>query len=123
MAGDPAASSGLPVYCDKGGLAFGTALTGWIVGDCNSLADAVLVSSDGGARWTTESVPVPAGLCESAGCEVPAPQFAGRSTFLQINSYPAAAYLLVSTDAGQTWQVEQAAGRRRPVSAHPLLLG
>ncbi len=114
MAGDPATSSGLPGYCDKDGLAFGTVLTGWIVGDCNSLADAVLVSSDGGARWTTESVPVPAGLCESAGCQVPAPQFAGRSTFLQINSYPAAAYLLVSTDAGQTWQVS-----RLPAGAGP----
>jgi photosystem II stability/assembly factor-like uncharacterized protein len=114
MAGDAATSGGLPMYCDKDGLAFTTARTGWITGYCNSLAEAVLVSRDGGARWTPESVPVPAGLCESAGCEVPAPQFAGGSTFLQINSYPTAAYLLVSNNAGQTWQVS-----RLPAGAGP----
>ncbi|HTX84702.1 MAG TPA: hypothetical protein VME44_21140 [Streptosporangiaceae bacterium] len=114
MAGDPATPSGLPLYCDKAGLAFASARTGWITGYCNSLADAVLVSMDGGARWATQPLPLPATLCESAGCEIPAPQVAGRSTFLQINSYPAAAYLLVSNGAGKTWQVS-----RLPAGAGP----
>ena len=114
MPGEPSGRSGLPEYCDKDGLAFRTALTGWITGACNGLADAILVTSDGGAHWKTEPVPVPATMCEQAGCEVPAPQFAGGSTFLQVNAYPAAAYLLVSSDAGQPWQVSRLPGGAGP---------
>jgi photosystem II stability/assembly factor-like uncharacterized protein len=106
MAGDPATSSGLPLYCDKYGLAFASARTGWITSYCNSLTDAILVTRDGGSHWTSEPVPLPATLCESAGCEIPAPQSAGGTTFLEVSDYPGAAYLLVSRDAGRSWQVE-----------------
>jgi photosystem II stability/assembly factor-like uncharacterized protein len=106
MAGQPATPSGLPLYCDKYGLAFASARTGWITSYCNSLADAVLVTTDGGAHWASQKLPLPATLCEQAGCEVPAPQSAGGTTFLEVSSYPAAAYLLVSHDAGRSWQVE-----------------
>jgi len=107
-------SSGLPVYCDKDGMSFSTAGEGWITGDCFSLADAVLASADGGTHWASPSLPVPGLLCQSSGCEVPAPQFAGTTTFLEICAYPSAAYLLVSTDAGTTWQTE-----RLPAGAGP----
>jgi hypothetical protein len=103
-AGDPPTSSGLPLYCDKDGLAFASARTGWITGYCNSLS--VLVTRDGGARWATQPLPLSPTLCESAGCEIPAPQPAGGATFLEVTDYPAAAYLLVSRDAGRAWQVE-----------------
>jgi photosystem II stability/assembly factor-like uncharacterized protein len=106
MAGDPPTSSRLPLYCDKDGLAFTSARTGWITGYCNSLSDAVLVSRDGGAQWATQPLPLSAILCESAGCEVPAPQSAMGTTFLEVSHYPAAAYLLVSRDAGRSWRVE-----------------
>jgi hypothetical protein len=106
MAGDPAAPSGLPLYCDKSGLAFASARTGWITGSCNSLAQAILVTRDGGAHWASEPVPLPASLCEQAGCEVPAPESAGGTTFVEVGHYPAAASLLVSRDAGLSWQVE-----------------
>jgi photosystem II stability/assembly factor-like uncharacterized protein len=106
LAGDPPTSSGLPLYCDKDGLAFATAQAGWITGYCNSLPDAVLVTSDGGARWATEPLPLPATICEQAGCEVPAPQSFGGTTFLEVSHYPAAAYLLVSRDVGRSWRVE-----------------
>jgi photosystem II stability/assembly factor-like uncharacterized protein len=112
MAGDPPASSGLPVYCDKSGLAFASARTGWITGDCNSLS--VLVSRDGGARWATQPLPLSATLCESAGCEVPAPQSAGGTTFLEVSHYPAAAYLLVSRDTGRSWRIESLPGGAGP---------
>jgi len=104
MAGDPPTSSGLPLYCDKDGLAFGSALTGWITGYCNSLS--VLVTRDGGARWATQPLPLSPTVCESAGCEIPAPQSAGGTTFLEVTDYPADAYLLVSRDAGRSWRVE-----------------
>jgi hypothetical protein len=110
----PPSGSGLPVYCDKDGMSFSSGQVGWITGDCNSLADAVLESVDGGAHWTSPSLPVPGLLCQTSGCEVAAPQFAGASTFLQISAYPAAAYLLVSTDAGATWNTE-----RLPAGAGP----
>jgi photosystem II stability/assembly factor-like uncharacterized protein len=114
MAGDPATASGLPLYCGKSGLAFASARTGWITGYCNSLADAILVTRDGGAHWTSQPVPLPATLCEMAGCEVPAPQSAGGTTFLEVSDYPAAAYLLVSRDAGRSWQVQSLPVRAGP---------
>jgi photosystem II stability/assembly factor-like uncharacterized protein len=104
MAGDPPTSSGLPLYCDKDGLAFASARTGWITGYCNSLS--VLVTRDGGARWATQPLPLSPTLCESGGCEIPAPPSAGGTTFLEVTDYPAAAYLLVSRDAGRSWRVE-----------------
>ena len=113
-AADPPSSSGLPLYCGKVALAFASAQTGWITGYCNSLADAVLESVNGGKNWTSPSLPLPVGLCQLAGCEVPAPQFAGTSTFLEICVYPSAAYLLVSANNGATWQTE-----RLPAGAGP----
>jgi len=104
MAGDPPTSSGLPLYCDKDGLAFASTRTGWITGYCNSMS--VLVTRDGGARWATQALPLSPTLCESAGCEIPAPQSAGGTTFLTVTDYPAAAYLLVSRDAGRNWRIE-----------------
>jgi photosystem II stability/assembly factor-like uncharacterized protein len=103
-AGDPPASSGLPLHCDKSGLTFASARTGWITGDCNSLS--VLVTRDGGARWATQPLPLSATLCESAGCEIPAPQTAGGTTFVEVSHYPVPASLLLSRDAGRRWRVE-----------------
>jgi hypothetical protein len=104
---DAPSGSGLPVYCDKDGMSFSSAQVGWITGYCFSLADAVLESADGGTHWMSSSLPVPADLCTSSGCEVPAPQFAGTTTFLEICVYPSAAYLLVSANAGVTWETER----------------
>ena len=103
-ANTPASPSGLPVLGDKNGLAFASASVGWMTGECNCLE--VLISRDGGAHWASQPVPVPARICESGGCEVPAPQFAGRTTFLQINAYPRTGYLLVSRDGGASWKAE-----------------
>ena len=100
----PASPSGLPVFGDKEGLAFRSASVGWITGGCNCLE--VLASRDGGTHWAPQPVPLPARICEAGGCEVPAPQFAGRTTFLQINAYPRTGYLLVSRDGGASWKTE-----------------
>jgi len=103
MAGDAATNSGLPVSCDKDGLAFATARIGWITGYCAVGAD-VLASADGGAHWAAVSLPALGQQCQN-GCEIPAPELAGGRVFLLAGSYPANADLLVSADAGQTWRV------------------
>jgi photosystem II stability/assembly factor-like uncharacterized protein len=110
--GGPLNGSGLPVACDKTGVAASPAPAGsqtgigWITSYCPaSLADAVLVSHDGGAHWASVPLPLPASLCEQSGCEVTEPQFGGHTTFLVIWAFPDQALLLVTTDGGATWRI------------------
>ena len=107
MTGDPDTSNGLPVACDKNGVAFQSALSGWITSSCPGVPDpdAVLTSTDGGAHWTPASLPAVSEACPD-GCEILAPEFAGGSVFLVVGAYPASAYLLVSADQGLTWRAE-----------------
>lgn len=95
-------TGGLPVACGKTGMVFSPAKVGWIASDC-AAGYQVLVSRDAGAQWTAEQLPLPSSVC-SAGCTAFQPQFAGVTTFLALGSYPAAAVLLVSTDAGRSWR-------------------
>jgi photosystem II stability/assembly factor-like uncharacterized protein len=99
-------SNGLPVTCDKAGLAFATASVGWLSGACFSLPDALLVSRDGGVTWASQALPVPASSCLPDECEVFGPQFVGQTGFLVIDRAPAAPYFLVSRDLGVTWRRE-----------------
>jgi len=97
--------SGLPVACGKTSVAVSPAGTGWITGDCPAgLTGAVLASRDGGAHWASPPLPIPASACQQDGCDVAAPQFAGRTTFLVISDYPDAALLVVTMDGGATWR-------------------
>lgn len=105
---------GIPAGCDKSGMSFGSVASGWITSFCNSLAGAVLQSADGGRHWMSARLPVPQHACQSGGCQVPAPQFAGATTFLQVNAFPSAPYLLVSTDSGTHWTVERLPGSAGP---------
>jgi photosystem II stability/assembly factor-like uncharacterized protein len=98
------AAAALPATCDKTGLAFASAQVGWITSFCNALPYAILVSTDGGAHWAGQPVPLPMLVCPS-GCDVQPPQFAGPVTFLSIDAYPSAAYLLVSSNSGGSWTV------------------
>jgi len=109
VAGTPQAgtgSNGLPVSCDKAGLAFATASVGYLSGACNFLSDALLVSRDGGVTWASQVLPVAASSCSTYGCEVSGPQFAGRTGFLVIDRASGAPYFLVSQDLGVTWRSE-----------------
>ncbi|MBO0824297.1 MAG: hypothetical protein J2P27_10635 [Actinobacteria bacterium] len=110
----PSAAAALPTTCDKNGLAFASAQLGWITSFCNVLSGAILVTRDGGAHWATQPVPLPGLLCQRGGCEVYAPQFAGSATFLQVDAYPSAGYLLVSENSGRTWTT-----LRMPAGAGP----
>ncbi len=94
-------TSDAPAVCDKTGMAFTSAETGWTTSTCAG-GYQVLGSRDGGAHWSAAQLPPPISACPD-GCSVQAPQFAGPATFLQIDAYPSAAYLLVSENAGGTW--------------------
>jgi photosystem II stability/assembly factor-like uncharacterized protein len=99
----PANSGGLPITCDKVGIAFSSPRAGWISTWCN-LGYSILVSRDGGARWASQQLPIPQSACEQAGCDISEPQFAGRTTFLELTDYPDAPLLFVSLDSGASWR-------------------
>jgi photosystem II stability/assembly factor-like uncharacterized protein len=103
MGQPPSSDADLPAGCDKTGLAFASAQVGWITGVCNSLSGAILVTRDSGAHWASQPVPLTGSACTNDGCTVFVPQFAGPTTFLAIDAYPSAGYLLVSANEGGTW--------------------
>ena len=95
----------IPAVCDKNGLAFPTATNGWIASTCNArLANALLVSRDGGVSWADESLPLPATICAGGACTLSGPQFLDGTGFVTVDPEPAGAALLVTRDLGQTWQ-------------------
>ena len=99
--------SGLPIACDKTGVVFATPADGWLTSACFSLADALLVTHDGGARWAPQPLPLPASACTPALCVVSAPQFFGPTGFLTIDHGGRSPDLLVTHDAGATWHAER----------------
>ncbi len=95
--------SGLPTACGKSGMTFSSPQTGWITGYC-PVASLVLVTHDAGDHWAPQPLPITAATCSPGGCFITPPQFIGQAGFLTIGHYPATAELLVSPDAGHSWQ-------------------
>jgi photosystem II stability/assembly factor-like uncharacterized protein len=106
----------IPAACDKSGLAFPTATNGWIASTCNTrLANALLVSQNGGVSWADASLPLPATICAGAACTVSGPQFLDGTGFVTVDPEPSGAALLVTRDLGQTWdQLALPAGLQYP---------
>jgi photosystem II stability/assembly factor-like uncharacterized protein len=106
----------IPAACDKSGLTFPTATNGWITSTCNArLANALLVSRDGGVNWADESLPLPATICAGGACTLSGPQFLDGTGFVTVAPEPAGAALLVTRDLGQTWnQLALPAGLQYP---------
>jgi hypothetical protein len=102
-----AGGSGLPVDCDKAGLAFAAAQVGWLASACNATSpDVLLVTRAGGARWAPQPLPVPASAFRQVGCEVYSPpQFFGQTGFVVIGEGPDGPHFLVSRDL-ETWQLQ-----------------
>jgi hypothetical protein len=105
--------SGLPTACDKSGMIFSSPQTGWITGYC-SAGSEVLVTHDAGYHWASQPLPITAATCSPDGCSITPPQFIGQVGFLTIGRYPAPGELLVSRDAGRSWQL-----RHLPTGAGP----
>jgi photosystem II stability/assembly factor-like uncharacterized protein len=100
-----ASSSGLPTDCDKSGMIFSSLRTGWITSWC-TVGSEVLVTHDAGYHWAAQPLPITAVTCPE-GCFITPPQFIGQTGFLTIGRFPATGELLVSRDAGSSWQVRQ----------------
>ena len=98
-------SGRIPTECDKSGLDFPTATTGWIASTCGAgLTNALLVSRDGGTSWSDQSLPLPATTCAGGACFVTGPQFVGEVGFVTVAPESGAPALLVTRDLGRTWQ-------------------
>jgi photosystem II stability/assembly factor-like uncharacterized protein len=98
-------SGRIPTECDKYGLDFPTATTGWIASTCNvGLTNGLLVSHDGGLSWSDQSLPLPATTCAGGACFVRGPQFAGRAGFVTVDLEPGVPALLETQDLGRTWE-------------------
>jgi photosystem II stability/assembly factor-like uncharacterized protein len=97
-------ASGVPTYCDKTGISFATASTGFITAECPlGLTDTLLISTDGGRHWSPDPLPVPAGACQQSQCEVSSPRFFGRIGYITLGQYPGPGFLLTTQNAGATW--------------------
>jgi photosystem II stability/assembly factor-like uncharacterized protein len=102
--GSSSTGTGIPLGCDKAGLAFASATTGWLSSTCAvGLQGELLVSRDGGTTWATQSLPLPASTCDSNQCFVIGPQFTGGTGFLTVAPEAGTPSLLTSRDLGQTW--------------------
>jgi len=100
-------SGRIPKECDKNGLNFPTATTGWIASTCNAgSANALLVSHDGGASWSDESLPLPSATCAGGACFVRGPLFADGTGFVAVDPEPGAGgpALLETRDLGRSWE-------------------
>ena len=86
-------------------LTFPTATAGWIASTCTAgLANALLVSRDGGISWGDQSLPLPAAACAGTTCTVEGPQFVDGVGFVTVEPQPDSPALLITRDLGQTWE-------------------
>ena len=99
-----ATGGGIPVLCDKTGVAFATLAAGWLTSVCTvGLQGELLVSRDGGVTWAPQPLPLPAGICGDAGCTLTGPQFTGGTGFLTVGVPAGTPSLLTTRNLGQSW--------------------
>jgi photosystem II stability/assembly factor-like uncharacterized protein len=99
-----AAGGGIPVLCDKTGVAFATRAAGWLTSVCTvGLQGELLASRDGGVTWGPQPLPLPAGVCGDGGCTLTGPQFTGGTGFLTVGVAAGTPSLLTTRNLGQSW--------------------
>ncbi len=102
---DSDSTSGIPVACDKTGITFASATTGWLTSACAvGLSGELLVSRDGGVTWAVQRLPLPADVCGDSGCFLAGPEFTGGTGFVTVAPAAGTPTLLVTRDLGQAWQ-------------------
>lgn len=102
----PPGSDGSNNMCQKLGLAFASATTGWLHVGCRS-GEFLVHSTDGGSTWQPQSLPLTSDCAmPGARCTVFGPQLSGGTAFVTIapESTTPAPSLLASSDLGQAWQ-------------------
>ena len=102
--------------CEKSGLTFTSAASGWITGNCPGLMPKLFIfhTADGGTTWAEADLPVPPGKPENyfasgIACGINTFDYSSpRSLALTLtctnyNNNTAQSWLYTSSDAGQTW--------------------
>jgi photosystem II stability/assembly factor-like uncharacterized protein len=100
----------LPFGCDKTGIGFRNANTGWATGACPGGPIFLFVTHDSGHTWKRQTLPSPPGyaanLFAQCQCAFNPPIFFSPQVGIfdvQIYEVTQSAYLYVTTDGGATW--------------------
>jgi hypothetical protein len=100
----------LPFGCDKTGIGFRDANTGWAAGACPGGPIFLFVTHDSGHTWQRQTLPSPpdyaANLFAQCQCAFNPPIFFSPQVGVfdvQIYEATQSAYLYVTTDGGATW--------------------
>ena len=100
----------LPFGCDKTGIGFSDANTGWAAGACPGGPHFLFVTHDGGRTWQRQTLPSPPGyaanLFSQCQCAFDPPVFFSPQVGafdVQIYEATPSAYLYVTADGGATW--------------------
>jgi photosystem II stability/assembly factor-like uncharacterized protein len=97
------APGSLPFSCDKAGISFINATTGWASGICAGGPPYFYVSHDAGRTWTSQPLPLPDSLAQQSeqwSASVPV-FFDARSGYFILTG--SVALLYTTSDAGTTW--------------------
>jgi photosystem II stability/assembly factor-like uncharacterized protein len=97
------APGSLPFGCDKAGISFIDAMTGWTSGSCAGGPPYFYVSRDAGRTWTAQSLTLPGSLAQQAeqwSASVPV-FFDARSGYFILTGSEGLLY--TTSNAGTTW--------------------
>lgn len=104
IVGTGGGSGNLSLGCDKTGITFRTATTGWITGACNGPGVFFEVTHDGGREWTPQSLPFPAGACGDGACQITAPVFFGSTGYITATA-GSQTLIFATRNSGTTWSL------------------
>jgi photosystem II stability/assembly factor-like uncharacterized protein len=104
----------LPYSCDKAGITFIDATTGWAAGSCSSGPLFLYVTQDGGQTWQPQTLPPPPGdpadLYSNCLCAAESPTFVSAQDgvlAITVSQFNQGTYLYVTRDGGFTWAVRE----------------
>jgi photosystem II stability/assembly factor-like uncharacterized protein len=101
--------TGLPFRCNKNGIGWRDARTGWATGNCYGLDAFFDVTHDGGVTWASAAIPIPpSGIPPSGGAFIVHPPVFSSPTVGALAVEDVAAggafwYVYSTVDGGATW--------------------
>ena len=104
--------------CDKAGVSFINATTGWATGSCAGGGPFFAVTHDAGRTWSGQSFPIPSGFSGDGGSTTSLPIFfSNRSGYFILGGSETVAY--TTTDGGTSWVPHRlpAGGWSQPLGA------
>lgn len=88
--------------CDKRGVAFINATTGWATGDCAGGGPFFAVTQDGGRTWNTQELPGTQGVGYGGGTSTSLPVFFSRQAGYLV-MFDGGVTVFTTSDGGTTW--------------------